>query len=677
MKQNKIDELCINTIRLLAVDMVEKAKSGHPGLPLGVSPIAYTLWAKVMKHNPKNPNWVNRDRFVLSAGHGSAMLYALLHLGGYGLPMDELKQFRQWGSLTPGHPEYGHTKGVEVTTGPLGQGFANAVGMAIAEAYISEQYNQKDKKIIDYYTYVICGDGDLMEGVSSEAASIAGHLGLGKLICMYDDNKISIEGETGLAFTESVLRRFKAYNWQLLEIDGNDTDELLKAIDEAKADAKRPTMIKARTHIGYGSPHKQDTASAHGEALGEEEIKLVKKNFHFPVDESFYVPAEAKQQFKLISTAGSAYEQEWQQRFREYKKENPELADLFSSTLKGELPLKWDKNLPVFNEADKLATRQASAKVLNTFVKTLPMLVGGSADLAPSTGTYLKGYCDFGPDSFGCPNFHFGVREHAMGAILNGMALSQLLIPYGSTFFVFSDYMKPAIRLAALMKIHSIFVFTHDSIALGEDGPTHQPVEHLAMLRATPNLRVIRPADANETIEAWRIAITSKKPTALVLSRQKLPVLSKAKYPIEKGVSNGAYILVDSKKKQPDIILIASGSEVSLAMESLDSLTKNGIDARLVSMPSWELFSEQSREYQNEVIPKAIKARVSIEAGSSFGWKQWLGDFGISISVDTFGASAPGGTVMAEYGFTVENLLKKAMQVYKDVQTEGVEENEN
>lgn len=671
MKQSKIDELCINTIRLLAVDMVEKAQSGHPGLPLGVSPIAYTLWAKIMKHNPKNPNWINRDRFVLSSGHGSSMLYALLHLTGYGLPMEELKKFRQWGSLTPGHPEYGHTVGVEATTGPLGQGFASAVGMAIAEAYLAEQYNKKDMKIIDYNIYVICGDGDLMEGVSAEAASIAGHLGLGKLICIYDDNKISIEGETGIAFTESVSRRFKAYDWQLLEIDGNDTEALLKAVDEAKVETNRPTLIKARTHIGYGSPNKQDTASAHGEALGEEEIRLVKKNFNFPIEKTFYVPDEAKTHFELISIAGRTYEQEWQQHFNEYAANFPELAQLMLNTVEGKLPDNWEQSVPIFKEGESLATRQASGKVLNTLVKKLPMLVGGSADLAPSTGTYLKGYCDFGPDSFGCPNFHFGVREHAMGAILNGMALSKMLIPYGSTFFVFSDYMKPAIRLAALMNSHSIFVFTHDSIALGEDGPTHQPVEHLAMLRAMPNLVVIRPADANETLEAWRLAISGKRPTALILSRQKLPVLGKSKYPIEEGVPMGAYILVDGKKSLPDFILIASGAEVFLAMDASTVLTQKGLSVRVVSMPSWEVFAEQGNVYKEKVLPEAVKARLSIEAASSLGWKQWVGDNGDSISVDTFGASAPGEVVMKEYGFTVENVVEKALQVYENIQKKG------
>ncbi len=660
MQDEELDQFCINTIRLLAVDMVEKAKSGHPGLPMGAAVIAYVLWTKVMRHNPVNPDWPGRDRFILSAGHGSALLYSLLYLTGYDLPLKELMNFRQWGSKTPGHPEYGHTAGVETTTGPLGQGFANGVGMAIAERYLANHFNRPGHSIIDYFTYVICSDGDLMEGVSAEAASIAGHLRLGKLICLYDDNRISIEGPTDLAFTESVQKRFESYGWQVIEIDGNDIESVVSALLLAQKETGKPSLIKARTHIAYGSPNKQDTAAAHGEPLGEAEIRVTKERFGFSPDKSFYVPNEALAHFRKVAEHGKQAESEWQTKFEAYAKDYPELAEELKRAVSGHLPQNWVNSLPVFPAGELMATRAASGKILNSIVSKLPLLVGGSADLAPSTFTYLKGYCDFGPDSFGCPNFHFGVREHAMGAIINGMAISNMLIPYASAFLVFSDYMRPALRLASIMDVASIFVFTHDSIALGEDGPTHQPIEQLISLRAIPNLTVIRPADANETVAAWRIAIERRKPIAIILTRQKVPVLDPACFPVAGGVARGAYVLADSDG-DPDLILIATGSEVHLALAARKRLSDRDIQARVVSMPSWELFYEQSRDYRDQVLPPDIKARLAIEAGASLGWSQWVGDAGDVIGIDRFGASAPGSVLLEHYGFTVPKIVARAL----------------
>jgi transketolase len=665
MEVNNIDELCINTIRLLAVDMVEKAKSGHPGMPMGMAAIAYTIWTKFMRHNPVNPEWPNRDRFVLSAGHGSALLYSLLHLSGYDLPMDELKRFRQWGSKTPGHPEYGDTPGVEVTTGPLGQGFAHGVGMAIAEKHLAAHFNRPGHDVVDHYIYAICSDGDLMEGVASEAASIAGHLKLGNLIYFYADNKITIEGSTDLTFTEDVAMRFEAYGWHVIDIDAYDLTAIGSAIKEGQKETNRPTLIISRSHIGYGSPNKQDTAEVHGAPLGEDEVRLVKRNFGFPEDETFFIPEEAKQQFAGVVEKGQELETEWRSLFDKYAKEHPELAREFKDALAGKLPDGWEESVPEFPAGEKLATRQSSGKTLNAIASSLPLFLGGSADLAPSTNTYLNGCGDFEPDSYGGRNFHFGIREHAMGAIVNGMALSGMLIPFGATFFVFTDYMKPAIRLAALMDIPSLFVFTHDSIGLGEDGPTHQPVEHLAALRSIPNLTVYRPAEANETAQSWRSMISRRKPAAIVLTRQGLPTLDMAGYPVKEGVSKGAYILSEAPSDLK-LILIATGSEVTLAMEAKEKLNAEGISTRIVSMPSWELFSEQSQEYRDKVLPPNVKARLAIETGSSFGWERWVGDAGSVIGIDKFGASAPLATVMKEYGFSVENIISRAKNLLKE-----------
>ncbi|MCK5243297.1 transketolase [bacterium] len=658
MKKENVEQRCINTIRILSADMVEKAKSGHPGLPLGAAGMAYVLWTKFLKHNSKNPNWPNRDRFVLSAGHGSALLYALLHLFGYALPLEELKRFRQWGSKTPGHPEYGHTPGVETTTGPLGQGFATGVGMAMAERFLAEYYNRPGHTLVDYHIYGICGDGDLMEGISAEAASIAGHLKLGKLIYLYDDNQISIEGSTSLTFSESVQKRFEAYGWQVIGVeDGNNLEQLISALAQTKAEEGKPSLIQVRTHIGYGSPNKQDTPGAHGEPLGEAELRLVKERFRFPPDQDFIIPSEVRQRFCKLQERGMRLEEKWNEEFKHYAQAYPQEAADWKKALQGELPSDWEKVVPIFSAKEKLATRQASGKILNALAAQLPLLVGGSADLAPSTATHLKGYCDFSADQYGCPNFHFGVREHAMGAILNGLALSKQLRPYGATFLVFSDYMKPAIRLAAVMNIPVIFVFTHDSIGLGEDGLTHQPIEHLAALRAIPNLTVIRPADANETAQAWQWALQKAKPTALILSRQKLPVLDPKVYPIHQGMAKGAYVLKESRE-EPEVVLIATGSEVQLALSAQAALQAKGKNVRVVSLPSWELFAQQPRVYQEQVLPTHITKRVSIEAGVTLGWERWVGSQGECIGINTFGASAPGEKVMQEYGFTVERIEK-------------------
>ncbi|MBS4035424.1 MAG: transketolase [Ignavibacterium sp.] len=662
--QNDIDLLSINTIRTLSMDAVQKANSGHPGMPMGCAPIAYTLYAKVMKHNPVKPGWYNRDRFILSAGHGSMLLYSILHLCGYNVSMDELKNFRQWNSITPGHPEFGHTPGVETTTGPLGQGFANAIGMAIAQEYLASLFNKDDIKILDHFIYGICSDGDLMEGVSHEAASLAGHLKLGKIIFFYDDNGITIDGKTELAFSDDTKKRFEAYNWQVLNInDVNDLDQIMKAVKSAQSEISKPTVIITKTHIGYGSPNKQDTASAHGSPLGEEEVKLSKKNLGWPEDKFFFVPNEVYNHFNGVKKCGAEAEEIWQKKFEEYKSKYPEDAKLFLQMMNSETGEEWVKHLPSFTNYDeKVATRSASGKVLNAIADYLPGLIGGSADLAPSNDTFLKKYKTFSPSDHSGRNFHFGIREHAMGSILNGMAMYGGVIPYGGTFLIFSDYLRPAIRLAALSKVKSIFVFTHDSIGLGEDGPTHQPIEQLASLRAIPNTLVLRPSDANETVEAWRTAINHKGgPVCIILTRQKLSVINRDKYSSDDGFKKGAYVVKDSDK--PQLIFIASGSEVELALKSAEKLSEEKIAVRVVSFPSWELFESQTDDYKESVLPQAVKARVAIEAGVHQGWEKYIGNAGGVISINKFGASAPDKILFEQYGFTVENVINTSIRV--------------
>jgi transketolase len=661
--QKNINELCISTLRMLAVDMVEQAKSGHPGLPLGAAPMAYVLWTRFLKHNPANPKWVNRDRFILSAGHGSALLYALLHLSGYGLSLDELRRFRQWESLTPGHPEYGLTPGVEATTGPLGQGFAMGVGMALGEAYLSGCFNRPDYDLMDHYTYALVSDGDLMEGVASEAASLAGTLALGKLIYLYDDNGISIEGSTDLSFTEDVSRRFQAYGWQVIRVaDGNDLESIAKAITNARAKVDQPSLIMVKTQIGYGSP-KQGSASVHGEPLGPDNAKATREYFGWPLEQTFHVPEEVYAHFAAVREDGGRSEGEWSDLFESYRQDFPGEAATFEKQMRGELSEKWQDSLPVFSAEDKpVATRVASGKVLNALAAILPNLIGGSADLAPSNKTLLSGYSDFGSGQPGARNIRFGVREHAMGAMVNGMALHGGLLPYGGTFFVFSDYMRPAIRLSALMGVHSIFIFTHDSIGVGEDGPTHQPIEHLAALRAIPQLTTIRPADANETAAAWKCALERKGPTAIILTRQNLPVMDPQRYAITKGVEAGAYVLEDAAGT-PDIILIGTGSEVHLLLGAREKLAADGFKVRVVSMPSWELFAATTQEYQESVFPSKVTARLAVEAGSTMGWRGWVGARGRVIGLDRFGVSAPGGEAMKRFGFTVDNVVAEAKAV--------------
>ncbi len=681
-RSSKLDELSINTIRFLSVDAVEKAKSGHPGMPMGAAPMAYVLWTRFMKHNPANPGWFDRDRFILSAGHGSMLLYSLLHLTGYAVSLDEIKKFRQWGSMTPGHPEYGLVPGVEVTTGPLGQGFANGVGMAIAEAYLAARYNRPGFKIINHYTYAIVSDGDLMEGVASEAASLAGHLGLGKIIYLYDNNHVSLAASTDVAFTEDRAKRLESYGWHTQTVkDGNDLNAIDKAIRTARKEKDRPSIILVKTHIGYGSPNKQDTFEAHGSPLGEEEVKLTKKNLGWPVDLPFYIPDGVLGHFRKAVDQGGKAQKEWESRFTEYSRAFPELAKEVSILMSGDLPEGWDSDIPLFPaDAKGGATRVASGTIMNKIAPRLPHLIGGSCDLNPSTHTALHDMGDFenpgerpgDPQGsigkswgFGGRNIHFGVREHAMGAALNGMAAHGGIIPFGATFLIFSDYMRPPIRLAALMGLKVIYVFTHDSISVGEDGPTHQPVEQLASLRAIPDITVIRPCDANETAEAWRVAIETKgRPVALVLTRQDVPTLDRGKVSEAEGLRHGAYILADAGNGSPDIILIASGSEVSLSMEAKQKLgSEHGINARVVSMPSWELFDAQPAEYRNSVLPADIKARLTVEAGSTQGWIRYAGEKGGSIGIDRFGASAPGNTVMREYGLNIDNICSTALEI--------------
>jgi len=664
-----IDQLSINTIRFLAVDAVQKANSGHPGMPMACAPIGYLLYTKYMNHNPANPDWLNRDRFILSAGHGSMLLYSLLHLCSYDVSLEDLKNFRQWKSITPGHPEYGLTPGVETSTGPLGQGFANAVGMAIAEEYLSSMFNKSDIKILDHYIYGICSDGDMMEGISHEAASLAGHLKLGKIIFFYDDNNITIDGSTALAFSEDVGKRYEGYGWQVLRInDVNDLAQIDAAVIAAQAEALKPTMIITKTHIGYGSPNKQDTADAHGSPLGEEEIKLTKENLNWPTDKSFFIPEEVIERFKTVKIKGKKCEEGWNNLFESYKVKYPKDAALFSSIMNGNFGNEWKSKLPSYNDpSEKVATRSASGKLLNSIAGSLPTLIGGSADLAPSNNTLLKGIDNFSAENRNGRNFHFGIREHGMASILNGMAVYGGVIPYGGTFLIFSDYMRPAIRLGSLSGIKVIYVFTHDSIGLGEDGPTHQPVEHIASLRAIPKVLVIRPADANETVKAWETALEHKgSPVALLLTRQKLPIINRKKYADSDNLRMGAYILKDGGD-DPDIILMASGSEVGITLEAAEKLEDSDTRVRVVSFPSWELFEEQNADYREKVFPSSVKARVSIEAGVKQGWEKYVGKYGDSISIEKFGASAPYQIIFENYGFTVENIITTAEDVLKKV----------
>ncbi len=681
MDPEKLDQLSVNTIRFLAVDAVEKANSGHPGLPLGAAPMAYVLWTKFLKHNPANPHWFNRDRFVLSAGHGSALLYSLLHLTGYDLSLEDLKHFRQWGSKTPGHPERGVTPGVETTTGPLGQGFANGVGMAIAEAYLAARYNKPGAEIIRHYTYGLVSDGDLMEGVSAEAASQAGHLKLGKLIYLYDNNHITLASATPVTFTEDHEQRFKAYGWHTQSIDdGNDLVAIENAIRMAQQESERPSLILVRTHIGYGSPNKQDTCAAHGSPLGKEELKLTKENLSWPVEPGFFIPEEARAHFHKAIERGTALQRDWGKKYSLYEKKYPELALELRDLISGKISEKWDLKIPEF-PADKkgMATRVASGKVMQEFFPALPGFIGGSADLNTSTHTELKNAGNFenpamavgdlqgaaaGGWSYSGRNLQFGVREHAMASMSNGMAAHGGIIPFCATFLTFSDYMRPAIRLAAVMELKVIYVFTHDSIAMGEDGPTHQPVEHLASLRAIPRLIVIRPCDANETAMAWRMAIESENaPVALVLSRQDLPTLDRKKFALADGLRFGAYILSDMP--DAELILVATGSEVGLIVEVQQKLIENKISVRLVSMPSWELFEQQTPEYRDSIFPVSIKTKIAVEAGVSQGWHKYVGDHGEVIAVDTFGASAPGDVMLREYGFTADAIYKRAIALLK------------
>ena len=675
---DEIDQLCIDTLRFLSVDAVQKANSGHPGMPLGAAPMAYALWARVLRHNPRHPGWFNRDRFVLSAGHGSMLLYSLLHMTGYDLSLEELKRFRQWGSKAPGHPERGHTPGVETTTGPLGQGFANAVGMAIAEAQLAARYNRPGFTVIDHATYAIAGDGDLMEGVAAEATSLAGHLKLGKLIVLYDDNYVTLSAGTDITFSEDRARRFEACGWHTVKVaDGNDLAAIGAAIDAARAETERPSLVLVRTHIGFGSPHKHDSFEAHGSPLGVEEVRLTKQCLGWPVEPPFLVPEKALARFREAIPRGAAFEATWNDRMKAYTQAFPDLAQELGCSVRGELPPGLDTDIPVFPaDAKGIATRVASGKIMNAIAPRLPALTGGSADLDTSTHTALKGFGDFNPPategvdtqgsdsagwSFSGRNIHFGVREHAMGAIVNGLAAHGGTIPYGATFLIFSDYMRPAIRLAALMGLHVIHVFTHDSIALGEDGPTHQPVEQLAALRAIPNVIVLRPGDANETAVAWRVALERRgSPVLLVLTRQALPTLDRSRYSPAEGLRRGAYVLAEARNGRPDLILIASGSEVSLILAAALRLEAEGVAVRCVSMPSWELFSALSQDERDRVLPPSVPARLAVEAGIAQGWHRYVGVGGDVVSIERFGASAPADVLLHDFGFTVESVCARA-----------------
>lgn len=661
-----IEQQSINAIRTLSIDAIEKASSGHPGLPMGAAPMAYVLWTDFMNHNPSNSKWFNRDRFVLSAGHGSMLLYSLLHLSGYDVTINDIKNFRQWGSRTPGHPEVGYTDGVEATTGPLGQGIAMSVGMAMAEAHLAAKFNKEDMPVVDHHTYALVSDGDLMEGISHEAASLAGHLGLGKLIVLYDSNDISLDGELDRSFSEDTGQRFKSYGWQVLRVeDGNDVDMLRSALKEAKENTEQPTLIEIKTIIGYGSPNKSNSSTSHGAPLGQDEVELTKEHYEWPY-EPFEIPEEVYADFKeKIVVKGEKAEENWNNLINLYKEMYPELAQELEQAINGELPLDWDADLPVYKVGeDTLATRAASGEVLNAIAEKVPNLIGGSADLASSNNTMLANEEDFTRENYAGRNVWFGVREFAMAAALNGMALHGGLKVYAGTFFVFSDYHRPAVRLSALMQVPVTYIWTHDSIAVGEDGPTHEPVEHLAALRAMPGLSLIRPADGNETQAAWRLALESKdKPTGIVLTRQGLPTLEGTKEQAYEGVKKGGYVLRKGEKEIPDALLIATGSEVQLAIKAQKELKAQGIETNVISLPSWDRFDEQDEAYRNEVIPPKVKARVGIEMGSSLGWERYVGDHGTVISIDRFGASAPGEKVVAEYGFTVENVVKQVKRL--------------
>src|ERR1043166_2907391 len=660
-RATELDQLCINTIRALSIDAVQKAESGHPGLPLGAAPMAYVLWTRFLRHNPQNPKWENRDRFLLSAGHGSMLLYSLLHLTGYDLSLDEIKNFRQFGSKTPGHPEYGLTPGVEITTGPLGQGFANGVGMAMGAAHLAAVFNKENFPLIDHYVYAIVSDGDLMEGVASEAASLAGHLQLGKLIYLYDDNHVTIEGFTKLAFSEDVPKRFAAYGWHTLTVtDGNNLDEIDQAIRAAQAVTDKPSLISVKTTIGFGMPT-AGTRKAHSDAPGEDAVRETKRHLQWPEDKQFYIPDEALQHFREAVNRGAQEEADWNALVGSYGQQNSDLAAQFDQMLKRELPADWETHLPSFADAKPVATRVASGEVINALAPHLPMLIGGSDDLGVSNNTDIKNGGDFEAGSYEGRIIHFGVREHAMGSTLTGIALTGGLIPYGGTFMTFSDYMRPAIRLAALSEVQAIYVFTHDSIGLGEDGPTHQPIEHLAALRAIPHLFVVRPADPAEVSEAWRIAIQRRHaPTALALTRQKVPVIDRTRFAGAEGARRGGYVLAEADPASPQLILIATGSEVSLALDAREKLQSDGIATRVVSLPCWELFEEQPQAYRDEGVPPAVTARLGIEAGVRQGWDRYVGSGGDVVCLDRFGASAPGDVVMRELGFNVDNVVNRA-----------------
>jgi transketolase len=678
-----LDSECINTLRFLPVDAVQKADSGHPGMPMGAAAMAYVLWTRFLKHNPANPKWFDRDRFVLSPGHGSMLLYSLLHLTGYDLPLEQIKRFRQWGSMTPGHPERGITPGVETTTGPLGQGFGNGVGLAMAEAHLAACYNRPGFDIVDHFTYAIVSDGDLMEGVSAEAASLAGHLKLGKLIYLYDDNHVTLSAGTDLTFTEDRARRFEAYGWHIQSVsDGNDLEAVDRALRAARDETERPSLILVRTHIGYGSPDKQDSFESHGSPLGVEEVRLTKEKLGWPAEPPFYIPEPARTHFRQAIERGKSAETEWAGKFSAYARAFPDQAKAFQQVVDGQLPAGWDRDIPVFPaDAKGISTRVAGGKVMNAVAPRLPALIGGSADLNPSTMTALPGLGDFEPAgvtvrdkqgavdgvwSYAGRNLYFGVREHGMGAILNGLAAHGGAVPFGATFLIFSDYMRPPMRLAALMGLHVIYVFTHDSIALGQDGPTHQPVEQFAGLRAVPGLTVIRPGDANETAVAWRVALeAADHPVALVLTRQNVPTVDRSRFAAADGLRHGAYVLSDAPSGRPDVILIASGSEVGLIMAAGQQLQQQNILARIVSMPSWELFDAQPQSYRDQVLLPSIHARLAVEAGASQGWHRYVGDRGDVLAVDRFGASAPGDIVLREYGFTVENVCKRTLALLR------------
>ncbi|QQK06791.1 transketolase [Burkholderia anthina] len=680
-KDSALDALCINTLRFLSIDAVQKAASGHPGLPLGAAPMAYALWMHHLKHHPANPAWLDRDRFVLSAGHGSMLLYSLLHLTGYDLTLDQIKRFRQSGSFTPGHPERGLTPGVETTTGPLGQGFANAVGMAMAETQLAACYNRPGFEIVDHHTYALVSDGDLMEGVAAEAASLAGHLRLGKLICLYDDNRVTLSAGTAITFTEDRAQRFNAYGWHTETVDdGNDLAAIDAALLNARAEQQRPSLILVRTHLGYGSPNRQDTCQAHGSPLGEAEVRLTKHNLGWPPDPAFHIPAPALAHFRRALAKGRIREERWNTLFAAYARAFPELAEMLLNTVRGALPDSWDRDIPVFPADPKgMATRVASGKVLNALAPRVPSLIGGSADLNPSTFTALTGHGDFeaagmnaldrqGSDGGGWSrsgrNLHFGVREHAMGAILNGLSAHGGILPFGATFLIFSDYMRPPIRLAALMRLQVIYVFTHDSLAVGEDGATHQPMEQLAGLRAVPGLLVIRPADANETAVAWRVALEAReRPTALILTRQDVPTIDRLRFAPAEGLRRGGYVLADAPDGRPALILIATGSEVGLALAAHAGLLARGVAVRVVSLPCWRLFDAQPQSYQDAVLPKSVGARLAIEAGVSQGWHRYVGDRGDVLGIAGFGASAPGAELMRDFGFTVENVCDRALKL--------------